>query len=120
MYCSNCGTECSNQAQYCMNCGQKLVDTGEQKYKEGNPPFQESAFLKPRLPVAGIFLILHGLIFLNNAMFEKEWHYGRGWRTIFVGPGGSFSGWHFCNFLSLLLQLFFYSGRKRIKRLLVS
>lgn len=107
MYCSNCGTECSDQAQYCMNCSQKLLNTGEKKYEESNPPVQESTFVKLRFPVAGIFLILHGLISLYYAMLQKEWHYAYGgWRTFYVGSAGEFFWLALLQFFIIIITVF--------------
>lgn len=119
MYCSNCGIEWSDQAQYCMNCGQELINTEGQRYENSNSgksPIPVNTFLKPRFPVAGIFLILHGLLSLFNAIFEKEWT-GRGWQPYYVGLEGEFFWPALLQFFIIIITamvLFFWKEKDKI------
>ena len=87
MYCSNCGAKCSDGARFCIKCGQKLAHNKEEKtrydsddipaqpeiiqnttYKNDNESLMERDTLqKARFPVAVVFILLHGIISLNNA-----------------------------------------------------
>lgn len=86
---------------YCSNCGAECSD------------------LKPRFPVAGIFLILHGLISLYNAMFEKDWHYAYGgWRTVYVGSNGEFFWLALLQFFIIIIAVILLFRKKKDKILI--
>ena len=87
MYCSNCGAECSDGARFCIKCGQKLIHNKEENarydsddvpilseitkdttYKSDNESLTgRGTIQKARFPIAVIFILLHGIISLNNA-----------------------------------------------------
>lgn len=110
MHCGYCGTKCSANIQFCVNCGKKLIYTRNQKTGDDIPVqskvfvnseygenllLQEENTPKTRFPVAGIFLLLHGLILIYCSGFVCH----GGSKPVFVGTQGDL-------FLPTLVQLF--------------
>ena len=120
MYCSKCGTKCPDGAQSCMKCGQKLdyekKEATEEFYDNVHKQPQETVNVtylsnkeeicqKSRFPIAGIFLILHGMISLYYAAYGLEVRPGE---YIFVGTTGPYFWPALLRFIIIIISVLLF------------